>query len=215
MDGRGAGARDARGARGAGRREEIIRAALALFGEHGYRGTSFAMLAKRVGLTQQGVLHYFPTKERLLQEVLELRDRLDREALHTAGPVTADHDPLAAAVRLAEVNAGRRGLVQCFAGLLGDSVTEDHPAGDYFRDRYVRLRAVVEGRLRAKYGEHLPSGLPVDAAAPLLIAVFDGLQMQWLHDVEVIDMPGLVGTLARVLGAETVWPTPSTPLHPE
>ncbi|MEV8530885.1 TetR/AcrR family transcriptional regulator [Streptomyces sp. NPDC051211] len=202
--------------RGADRREEILRAAMVLFGQHGYRGTSFAMVAKRVGLTQQGVLHYFPTKERLLQEVLELRDRLDQEALDTAGPLAEEQDLLAAVVRLAEVNAGRpQELVQCFAALLGDSVTEHHPAGGYFKDRYVRARAVVEGRLRAKYGAHLPSGLPVEAAAPLLIAVFDGLQMQWLHDAEVIDMPGLVGALARVLGTEAVSPTPSTPPHPE
>src|SRR5689334_3100833 len=62
------------------RRADILAAALEVFAERGYRAASLAAVAERVGLTQQGVLHYFPTKDALLIEVLRLRDQLDMAA---------------------------------------------------------------------------------------------------------------------------------------
>ncbi|MFF3148912.1 TetR/AcrR family transcriptional regulator, partial [Streptomyces sp. NPDC057927] len=50
-------------ARSEERRAEIVRAALEVIAERGYRGASMASVAERVGLTQQGLLHYFPTKD--------------------------------------------------------------------------------------------------------------------------------------------------------
>ena len=49
-----------RAGRSRNRREEILRAALDVFAERGYRGASLALVAERVGLTQQGLLHYAP-----------------------------------------------------------------------------------------------------------------------------------------------------------
>ena len=59
------------------RRAEIVRAALEVIAERGYRGASLAAVAEKVGLTQQGLLHHFPTKEALLVAVLEERDQWD------------------------------------------------------------------------------------------------------------------------------------------
>src|SRR5262249_11918843 len=124
-----------RDARAAERREQILRAASGLYAERGYRGTSFALVAERVGLTQQGVLHYFPNKVRLLQAVLARRDQLD-EAAFT--PRRGEPERLFdSMVRVAEINAERRGLVQAFTVLAADSVTDGHPAQEYFRDRYA------------------------------------------------------------------------------
>ncbi|WP_249026692.1 helix-turn-helix domain-containing protein, partial [Amycolatopsis pretoriensis] len=58
-------------ARGADRRASIVRAAFEVIAERGYRGTSLAAVADRVGLTQQGLMHYFPTKEDLRREPSE------------------------------------------------------------------------------------------------------------------------------------------------
>src|SRR5690242_16966598 len=94
------------------RREEILHAALRLFAERGYRGASLAAVADRVGLTQQGVLHYFPSKERLLVEVLRLRDEVDRARFASGDlggvPVSRWLSDLVA------YNATRPGIVQSF-----------------------------------------------------------------------------------------------------
>ena len=44
------------------------------FTAHGFRGASLDAVAAAVGISRQGVLHYFPSKTNLLLGVLELRD---------------------------------------------------------------------------------------------------------------------------------------------
>ncbi|MFI9610610.1 TetR/AcrR family transcriptional regulator [Streptomyces sp. NPDC052023] len=176
------------------RRAEIVRAALEVIAERGYRGASLAAVAERVGLTQQGLLHHFPTKDALLVAVLEERDQWD------AVPDSRWRFDLLAS--LVEYNAMRPGIVQTFSALLGESVTEGHPARDYFTARYTRVRESMAAVLRAEYGGRLPNGLTPERTAPLLVAVMDGLQYQWLLDPESVDMPGAFRDFLALLGEE-------------
>lgn len=176
------------------RRAEIVRAALEVIAERGYRGASLAAVAERVGLTQQGLLHHFPTKDALLVAVLEERDKWD------AVPNGSWRVDLLAS--LVEYNAMRPGIIQTFSALLGESVTEGHPAREYFTDRYTRVRASMAVALRTEYGDRLPNGLSPERTAPLLVAVMDGLQYQWLLDPESVDMPGAFRDFMRLLGEE-------------
>ncbi|AKJ13420.1 TetR family transcriptional regulator [Streptomyces incarnatus] len=174
------------------RRAEIVGAALEVIAERGYRGASLAAVAERVGLTQQGLLHYFPTKEALLVAVLQERDRWD------AVPDSQWRVDLLAS--LVEYNAMRPAIIQTFSALLGESVTEGHPARAYFTERYARVRASMTSVLRTAYGDRLPNGLTPERTAPLLVAVMDGLQYQWLLDPESVDMPGTFRDFLRLLG---------------
>ncbi|MFJ4239661.1 TetR/AcrR family transcriptional regulator [Streptomyces iakyrus] len=176
------------------RRAEIVRAALEVIAERGYRGASLAAVAERVGLTQQGLLHHFPTKESLLVAVLQERDRWD--AL-PAGRLRLD-----LLASLVEYNAMRPAIIQTFSALLGESVTEEHPARAYFTERYAGVRAGMAGVLRAEYGDRLPSGLTPERAAPLLVAVLDGLQYQWLLDPESVDMAAAFRDFLTLLGED-------------
>ncbi|MFJ3664858.1 TetR/AcrR family transcriptional regulator [Streptomyces sp. NPDC090106] len=176
------------------RRAEIVRAALEVIAERGYRGASLAAVAERVGLTQQGLLHHFPTKDALLVAVLEERDQWD------AVPDSRWRVDLLAS--LVEYNAMRPGIIQTFSALLGESVTEGHPARGYFTERYALVRENMAGVLRAEYGDRLPSGLTPERTAPLLVAVMDGLQYQWLLDPESVDMPGAFRDFLALLGED-------------
>ncbi|MGW2176709.1 TetR/AcrR family transcriptional regulator [Streptomyces sp. NPDC001732] len=188
-------------ARSAERRAEIVRAALEVIAERGYRGASLSAVAERVGLSQQGLLHYFPTKEALLVAVLEERDQWD-----TGGVTRSDGAwRIELLASLVEYNAMRPGIVQTFSALLGESVTEGHPAREFFTRRYAQVRASMAATLRAEHGERLPGGLTPERAAPLLVAVLDGLQYQWLLDPDSVDMPAAFEdflALLRPAGAE-------------
>lgn len=181
-----------RAARSEERRAEILRAALEVIAERGYRGASLAAVAERVGLTQQGLLHHFPTKEALLVAVLADRDRWDA--------VPDSQWRLDLLGSLVEYNAMRPGIVQTFSALLGESVTEGHPARDFFTRRYGDVRASMAEVLRAEYGERLPNGLTPERAAPLLVAVMDGLQYQWLLDPGAVDMATAFRDFLALLG---------------
>lgn len=174
-----------RGAKGSATREHILATATEMFGEAGYRGSSLRDIAVRAGLTHPGVLYHFPTKEELLLEVLRRRDALDSV---DSAPTTG-LDELNRLVALARENAERRGIIELFATLSAEATSPDHPAHEYFTQRYER---VVDG-VRAAYGQLsaegcLRDGVAPDAAARQWVALMDGLQIQWLLNPRDTDM---------------------------
>ncbi|WP_328910010.1 TetR/AcrR family transcriptional regulator [Streptomyces sp. NBC_00234] len=185
-------------ARSEERRADILRATLEVIAERGYRGATLSAVAERVGLSQQGLLHYYPTKEALLVAVLEDRDRWDTGGGGSRGDGPW---PLELLGSLVEYNAMRPDIVRTFSALLGESVAEEHPARDFFTRRYTQVRTSMAASLRAEHGEELSGGLTPERAATLLVAVMDGLQYQWLLDPDAVDMPEAFQDFLRLLRA--------------
>lgn len=191
--------RGGRAAQADRRRAEILEAAREVIAERGYRGASLAAVAERAGLTQPGLLHYFPSKEDLLVAVLEARDRWDTAAF-LAGPAAGSR--LSSIAQLVEYNAMRPGVVQTFTALAAESVTGQHPARAYFVERYANARTKVTELLRAEFGDRLAGGRTPEQVAPLLLAVMDGLQTQWLLDPQTVDMGDSFRNFIALLGPE-------------
>jgi AcrR family transcriptional regulator len=178
------------------RREEILDIALEMFAVRGYRGASLDAIAQKADLTRQGVLHYFPSKKELLIALLQRREELNREHL------LAGHSHEDWPAQMAEVIAHdheQAGLAQLYSVLLGESVTEGHPAREYFRDHYAEARERMISRFTKRWGERLPSGLTPHAAATALLALLDGMQQQWLLDPRQTDHPKIVHDVLVVL----------------
>jgi AcrR family transcriptional regulator len=53
------------------RREEVLEAALELIASHGVAGASLRRLAKKLGMSQPSLYHYFSSKDELLTRILE------------------------------------------------------------------------------------------------------------------------------------------------
>jgi AcrR family transcriptional regulator len=182
------------------RREEILDAALEMFAERGYRGTSLDAIAERVGLTRQGVLHYFPSKKRLLMAIIKLREELARE--HLGDERVQEDWPKMMAESIAFDHEYPR-LARVQTVLLAESITEGHPAQEYYREYYQATRESTVRLLTERYGERLPSGLDTRAAAIALLAMLDGLQQQWLLDREQNDHPEIMRDVLTVLLGST------------
>ncbi|MGH1563978.1 TetR/AcrR family transcriptional regulator [Mumia sp. DW29H23] len=180
------------------RRAEILVAALDVFGARGYHKAALSEIAERVGITHQGILHHFGSKDQLLVEVLEYRDALDVQDFENHEP---PHGPelMRHLVHTARANTQRAGLVQSYAVLSAESVTEGHPAQDSFRDRFTHLRGLITQALSDACPDEPPSDAELDAAASSIIAVMDGLQIQWLLDPEHVDMPYAVALVVDAL----------------
>ena len=186
------------------RRAEILLAAREVFTTRGFRGGSLGEIAERVGITHQGVLHYFGTKERLLVEVLADRDLEGASSsaqLSGAGFLTH----LVDTVRL---NTTRSGIVQAYTVLSAESVTDGHPAQEWFRQRFAGLRSEVREALR-EIGEPDVADAELERGAAAVIGVMDGLQVQWLLDPGAVDMPATLRTVINGLLAG--WGRPPLP----
>jgi AcrR family transcriptional regulator len=171
------------------RREDILTAAVAVYSEAGYHGSSLREVAKRAGITHAGLLYYFPTKEALLAAVLERRDAEDAEREQLNAP--PGRDVLRRWIALAEYNAEHPAIVELYSRLAAEAVTADHPAHDYFVRHYrlSRRSAFETFRVLAERGELRP-GVTAEKAALTYMALSDGLQVQWLTKPDEIDMVG-------------------------
>ncbi|WP_061965210.1 TetR/AcrR family transcriptional regulator [Demequina aurantiaca] len=165
----------------------ILRTALTQFGEQGYRGASLRDIASRCGISHPGLLYHFPTKEALLLAVLDHRDQVDRAEHATAND--SGIDVLRRLVRSAQVNQSRPGIVELFVVVSAESTSVEHPAHQFFQDRYARLVDEV-ARAYAEVEEQggLVAGVQPRRAAQQVIALMDGLQVQWLLDNDGVDM---------------------------
>ena len=175
------------------RREEILQAATLLFSQHGFRGTTIAQVSEAVGLTDPGVLHYFPTKVHLLQGVLEYREEKDYKRYSAIVNITEKKDAaelFSILENLSEENEKVPGLIRLFTVLVSESIREDHPSHDFFVKRYRRGRELYVEQFFSllKGKDALSTNVDFTQLAALIMAVMDGLQIQWLLDPEKVDM---------------------------
>jgi len=172
-------------ARTLARHEDILRAATEVFGDSGFRGGTLDDVAKRVGMTHAGVLHHFGSKVNLLQEVLTYRDQMDDAGVRAAhGAAFFQH-----LIATARLNMTRPGIVQTYVVLSSEAVTRDNPGHQFFRDRFTGLRELVLAELRTIQNPAAPlTEADLVNAASSIIAVMDGLQVQWLIDPELVDL---------------------------
>ena len=162
------------------KRRDILRAAMDVFGSKGYANGTLADIAEQVGMTHAGILHHFGSKDQLLLDVLTYRDESDVAHLdgrHIPGGI----DLFRHLILTADLNENRAGIVQAFAVLSGESVTDGHPARDFFDNRYGTLRIEIADAFRELCAERgIEEPTVIDDAAASIIAVMDGLQVQWL-----------------------------------
>ncbi|MEZ0164254.1 TetR/AcrR family transcriptional regulator [Kineococcus sp. LSe6-4] len=168
-------------ARGRARREQILTEAVGLFGESGYRAASLRDLAARCGLTHAGLLHHVASKEALLLAVLERRD-VEDAALVPADPAPPGEQQLSYLLDVVRRNTSRRGIVELFCVLSAEATSPDHPAHAFFDQRYRRVVATLTAAF-TDCGHPDPA-----SAARRLVAVMDGLQVQWLLHPDDVDM---------------------------
>lgn len=172
------------------RRRQIVDAATALIAERGYWGLSVQDVADACGITVNGVLHHVGSKDGLLIAVLEARDAADVAAfarfLGLEGGSGDDDESVARAAHAAGIsfdrvcealvrrNSEQPEIVRLYSILEGESLSPSHPAHAYFAERQQHVLGVF-----ASYAP--PQEDPAVFAARVL-ALMDGLQIQWLRD---------------------------------
>lgn len=164
-------------AKTARRRAEIIEAATAVFSSRGYHGGSLRDISKQLGLSMTGMIHHFPTKSELLEAVLE---SADAEAWWFS-EFAKEHGVRAAVMRVWENNYEKPEMLRLLAIVASEASAPEHPAHGWFVDRYDRLIALLTELIEVDQGlGRIEAGIDAADSARILVASWDGLQLQWL-----------------------------------
>lgn len=186
-------------AKGIARRQRILSEALAAYAESDSTGPSLRTIAQRAGLSERGLLHYFPARDELLVAILAERDIADSARIDPDGPL----EDLAAVVAH---SAETPGLVRLLLEMIAAAPDDGHAAHRYFTDRYRALRGLIARKFHRSAAEATaaaaPAAIDAEFAARMLIAASDGLQAQWLLDPS-IDLKNDLDRLGRLLVAAT------------
>jgi AcrR family transcriptional regulator len=165
-------------AKGRQRRDEILATALRELSMNGYRHTSLRAIGRALGVQPAHLLHYFDSKERLLEEILTASDR-ETERLIVASP-TGFLDVWPEVVRR---NSMVPGLVHLYTAFAAEATDDRHPSRPYFQRRLDLVRQRVESNIiQLQADGRVRAVVDPRRAATQLIALSDGLQLQWLID---------------------------------
>ncbi|MGW3566079.1 TetR/AcrR family transcriptional regulator [Streptomyces sp. NPDC000941] len=183
------------------RREQILQAAYEAIEEHGERA-SLQDIADRVGVTQPALTYYFPTRDDLLLAVLQRRDVVGKQVAGTGGPE-------ANMVASTRHTTDHLALAKLYVTLSAAATDPESPARSYFRDRYRNLAAEAT----QDFEEQQRTGViradePAAHLARALLAVLDGLQIQWMHD-PTVDIAAIAESFARLLSSGSAQETKS------
>ena len=186
--------------KGIAKREAILDAALPVFGKVGFHGATLREIARRCGVSHQSLMHYFPTKDELLMAVLRRRDERLRRHFEDDGGMRVDE-----LVALAEYNVDVPVVISLFITASAEATSPDHPAHHYYADYYERIVSSTSAYLGlAQARGWLRDGYTAESAARVVLAVQDGLQLQWLYERDAVDVPAL---MRLVIGSVLTVPT--------
>lgn len=151
-------------------------------------------IAIAVGMTQQGLRHHFPTKEALLEAVLQRRDQAAVERYSAAGLSVVE--TLRA---IAEDIPATIGMVRLSTILAAEATSPDHAAHGFFHGHFESAREVFTLLMRRgqKHGE-IRDDVPASQLATIVVSIFEGLQLQWLIEPD-LDLPRSFEAAIRVL----------------
>ncbi|WP_235915344.1 TetR/AcrR family transcriptional regulator [Puerhibacterium puerhi] len=188
---------------------QIVAVASRLISERGFSSLSLQDVAREVGITQAGLLHYVGTKQGLLQLIVQqgYDQRFDPDDFVATGDPAAVHPDgvsFPAYLRyLVANNARDPQLVRLYVVLGAEAIAEDHPAHDYFD---MRPEAVWELYSRTTW--RLPPEVGgwdgMRDLVQMAIAAMDGLQLR-LFRSPAIDLVAAWATFERVLFPSPVW----------
>ena len=173
--------------------QACLEAATTAFAGSGYHAASLREIAATVGVSTSALGHHFASKEDLLIAVLGRRDDVTAAAVRDV-----EGRPALDGLRLivdgvAARSEAEAGLIELYVTLSTEAIAADHPAHGYFAERYRAVIAeTTELFAQAQREGALPAHLDPAFEAVWWVALWDGLQVQWLYEPEAIDIRGLL-----------------------
>lgn len=185
--------------KGVAKRAEILDAALTIVERSGYSAATVKELADAVGLSQNGLLHYFGSKAALFTEIVRHSGELGLAEVAARGD---DHGSLAShMIAMTAQTLERDGFAELHHRLAAEASEPGHPSHEYYRERQaMQVRLVAESILAMASTGELRADADPEGLAVMLWALIEGLTARRLFD-PTLDVPGLVGSFFDLISA--------------
>ena len=178
-------------------RQKIIDAATALVMEQGVKGTSLADIANAAGISKGTLFYHFAAKDDLIYELTEQHfDGITKANLKRAAQMQSVslqeilQESLSSIVR-----AEDRGKLNLY--LLQEAVTETPALKDRFAGKYQEFQLMMGHFLDMVVPQINPDKAKV--LSRLLVAILDGLIIQWLLEPDAISVKEIAEILVPLL----------------
>src|SRR6185503_2923015 len=159
---------------GEDRRLQILRVAMRLFSQHGFRGTTTKEIALAAGVSEAMVFRHFATKEELYSAILDhkacLHDELD--PMHIVAEAIRRKDDRAVFEGIALDALNKHDCDPEFHRLLLHSALEEHELAQMFWEKFVKRVY----RMLGKYvRERQRDGAMIDVQPLVIVRAFVGM----------------------------------------
>jgi AcrR family transcriptional regulator len=173
------------------RRRVIVEAAVALFSQKGFRGTTTKEIAETAGCSEATIFKHFATKDELYSAILEAKSRID-ETLAKAAHAAASKDDIGVFRAVGLESLIRTEQDPSLMRLLLFSALEGHELSHLFFESKVRgLHEFLSGYIKDRIADG--AFQPVD---PLLAARgFVGMIAHYLLIHEIFEVKRQAGLL--------------------
>jgi AcrR family transcriptional regulator len=152
-----------------------------MFGTRGLRGTTIGAVGRRLGITDSAIHHYFPTKDALIDAVVQRaveRQTSQMQALVEPGGLEAIRHMAA----WGEIIEDTPELVALQVVLSSEAILDDSPVRSQVVRRYAAIRDLAVGLIRQgiERGE-IRADIDADWESSALISYLDGIRLQWFY----------------------------------
>ena len=182
-------------------RQLILDAAYAVFARRGYGGAAVDEILAEAAISKGAFYHHFASKEAVFQSLLSERARRCTEAM--AGAVDAD----------ASLSENVRNLLRAGWKLLTSDPAWANIQMEFWvhatREEWARVslaellsqcrQFLAQGIDRGRANGTIRSQLDPQAAARLILALSDGIMIQWQIQPNDVDLDGLIESMAEMI----------------
>ncbi|MWB96956.1 TetR/AcrR family transcriptional regulator [Agromyces seonyuensis] len=190
-------------AKSARRRAVIAGAALDLIAESGHVDLSLAKVAAAAGVSERALFYHFPTREHVLVAALELADQRMADDLGSRDDSDLG-DVNDVVARLARRSPEMLWRTRLTVYLNARAQEVEHPAHEYFLRHNSAAISSFANMLRHRQHRGLAHpDLEPESVARRLVAVWDGLQSQWLVDPS-FDLAAEINAAFRQLSGQNL-----------
>jgi AcrR family transcriptional regulator len=159
-------------------RAAIVRAAIAVYEHQAFHEVTLDTIAERAGLDVAVVLAHFPRLDDLVSATIQT---WNGERMAPLVPLAEQYGTAAFLRAVVLANIQDPGLMRLIIAVVNIASMPDHPAAPELQRQWVHFHAMVQRALVQDVAAgREPSTMDPARGAEQLIALYEGLQIQWM-----------------------------------